>query len=211
MNHLESLRLTAINEDEVLDLESISTPPQFIRSLGLIGRLEQLPGWISNLQHLIRIGIFWSRLRDSPLKALQNVPNLLELVLYINAYDGVQLHFEEGGFQKLRELHLREMMGLNSLIIDDGVMPLLQEFHIGPSPQLKEVPSGIHHLRNLTYLYFYDMPKEFARQMDPKNGQHYWIVEHIQNVHFRDKDGPRWGAYETHALRDSNFSLWLNA
>ncbi|XP_009349723.1 disease resistance protein RPM1-like [Pyrus x bretschneideri] len=214
MNHLESLRLTAINEDEVLDLESISTPPQFIRSLGLTGRLGQLPGWISNLQHLVRIGIVWSRLRDSrdsPLKALQNLPNLLELLLYINAYDGVQLHFEEGGFQKLRKLHLREMMGLNSLIIDDGVMPLLQEFHIGPSPQLKEVPSGIHHLRNLTNLYFYDMPKEFARQMDPKNGQHYWIVEHIQNVRFCNNDGQRWVAYETQALRDSNFSLWLNA
>ncbi|CAN6709721.1 unnamed protein product [Malus baccata var. baccata] len=193
MNYLESLILTAINEDEVLDLESISTPPQFIRSLRLIGRLEQLPGWISNLQHLVSLGICWSRLRDSPLKALQNLPNLLELFLYINAYDGVQLHFEEGGFQKLRELHLREMMGLNSLIIDNGVMPLLQEFHIGPSRQLKELPSGIHHLRNLTYLYFYDMPKEFVRQMDPKNGQHYWIVEHIQNVRFRDKVGPRWG------------------
>ncbi|KAM1142858.1 hypothetical protein ACFX1X_032177 [Malus domestica] len=211
MNHLESLTLTAINEDEVLDLESISTPPQFIRSLSLIGRLDQLPGWISNLQHLVRIAFFGSRLRDSPLKALQNLPNLLELFLAINVYDGVQLHFEEGGFQKLRKLYLWEMMGLNSLIIDNGVMPLLQEFYIGPSPQLKEVPFGIHHLRNLTYLYFYDMPKEFARQMDPINGQHYWIVEHIQNVRFRDKDGPRWGAYETHALRDSNFSLWLNA
>ncbi|KAM1820284.1 hypothetical protein ACFX11_001849 [Malus domestica] len=103
------------------------------------------------------------------------------------------------------------MMGLNSLIIDDGVMPLLQEFRIGPSPQMNEVPSGIHHLRNLTYLHFYDMPKEFARQMDPKNGQHYWIVEHIQNVRFSYKVGPRWRVYEIHALRDSNFSLWWNA
>ncbi|KAB2598563.1 disease resistance protein RPM1-like [Pyrus ussuriensis x Pyrus communis] len=205
MNHLESLILTAVNEDEVLDLESISTPPQFIRAVRLIGRLEKLPGWISNLQHLVKITIFWSRLRDSPLKALQNLPNLLELVLAINAYDGVQLHFEEGGFQKLRVLGLREMEGLNSLIIDDGVMPLLQEFHIGPSPQLKEVPSGIHHLRNLTYLNFCDMPKEFTRQMDPKNGQHYWIVEHIKNVCFSYKVGQRWGAYESHALRDSSF------
>ncbi|KAM1368436.1 hypothetical protein PS1_001765 [Malus domestica] len=212
MNHLESLLLTAINGEEVLDLESISTPPQFIRSLCLIGRLEQLPGWISNLQHLVRITIYWSRLRDSPLKALQNLPNLLELTLGKNAYDGVQLHFEEGGFQKLRELNLTaKMVGLNSLIIDNGVMPFLQEFHIRPSPQLKEVPSGIHHLRNLTTLDFYDMPKEFARQMDPENGQHYWIVEHIQNVRFIYKVEPRWGEYETHVLRDSNFSLWSNA
>ncbi|KAM1505828.1 hypothetical protein ACFXTO_001770 [Malus domestica] len=69
-------------------------------------------------------------------------------------------------------------------------MPFLQEFHIRPSPQLKE---------------------EFARQMDPENGQHYWIVEHVQNVRFIYKVGPSWGEYETHVLRDSNFSLWSNA
>ncbi|KAM1368448.1 hypothetical protein PS1_001778 [Malus domestica] len=211
MNHLESLVLTAINEDEVLDLESISTLPKFMRSLYLIGRLDQLPSWISNLQHLVRLVITWSRLRNTPLKALQNLPNLLELFLQTNAYDGVQLHFEEGGFQKLRVLRLREMEGLNSLIIDDGVMPLLQVFDIGPSPQLKEVPSGIHHLRNLRTLVFFGVPKEFARQMDPNNGQHYWIVEHIQDVLFSYKFGPRYGVYESHTLRDSNFSLWSNA
>ncbi|KAM1054471.1 hypothetical protein ACFX2I_001817 [Malus domestica] len=211
LNHLESLLLTALNGDEVLDLESISTPPEFLCALCLIGRLEQLPSWISNLQHLVRITIFWSRLRDSPLKALQNLPNLLELVLKINAYDGVQLHFEEGGFQKLRHLELRDMEGLNSLIIDNGVMPLLQEFHIGPSPQLKEVPSGIHHLRKLRYLVFFEMPKEFERHMDPNNGLQHWIVEHIQDVRFSYKFGPRWCEYETHALRDSNFSFWENA
>ncbi|KAM2500194.1 hypothetical protein PS1_042253 [Malus domestica] len=81
MNHLESLDLNAISEDEVLDLESISTPPEFIRSLYLRGRLEQLPSWISNLQHLVRLRIYLSRLRDSPLKALQNLPNLSDLRL----------------------------------------------------------------------------------------------------------------------------------
>ncbi|CAN6705583.1 unnamed protein product [Malus baccata var. baccata] len=200
MNHLESLDLSAISEDEVLDLESISTPPEFILKLVLQGRLEQLPSWISNLQHLVRLMIYWSRLRDSPLNALQNLPNLLDLGLGQMGYEGVQLHFEEGGFQRLRKLHLRDMKGLNSLIIDNGVMPLLQEFHIGPCPQLKEVPSGIHHLQNLRNLGFYDMPKEFARQMDPNNGPHYWIVKHIRHVGFSYKSGLRYGDYERHSL-----------
>ncbi|KAM1183522.1 hypothetical protein ACFX19_001878 [Malus domestica] len=89
-------------------------------------------------------------------------------------------------------------------------MSLLQEFHIGPSPQLKEVPSGIQSLRKLRYLAFFDMPKEFERHMDP-NGLKHWIVAHIQDVRFSHKFGPRWGVYETHALRDSNFSFWENA
>ncbi|KAM1340550.1 hypothetical protein ACFX2H_038923 [Malus domestica] len=211
MNHLETLDLAAISEDEVLDLESISTPPEFIRRLYLKGRLEQLPSWISNLQHLVKLGFTWSRLRDSPLKALQNLPNLLDLRLGEMGYDGRQLHFERGGFQKLRELQLGNMEGLNSLIIDNGVMPLLQQFCIGRCPQLKEVPSGIHHLRNLTCLGFDDMPKEFARQMDPNNGPHYWIVKHIRHVVFGYKSGPGYSEYEFHSLYDSNFSFWSNA
>ncbi|KAM2281515.1 hypothetical protein ACFX1S_042107 [Malus domestica] len=205
MKNLESLDLSAISEDEVLDLESISTPPEFIRSLILNRRLEQLPSWISNLQHLVKLVIHWPRLRDSPLKALQNLPNLLELRLGPMGYEGVQLHFEEGGFQRLRELQLWEMEGLNSLIIDNGVMPLLQEFYIGQCPQLKEVPSGIHHLRNLRYLGFYDMTKEFARQMDPNNGPHYWIVKHIGHVGFGYKSGPRYDEYEIHSCMIPTF------
>ncbi|XP_021803484.1 disease resistance protein RPM1-like, partial [Prunus avium] len=195
MNHLESLEVSTISEDEVLDLQSISTPPQFIRLLYLKGHLEKLPSWISQLQHLVKLRIFWSRLRDSPLKALQNLPNLLELGISYKAYDGAQLHFE-GGFQKLKVLQLRDLEGLKSLIIDNGVMPLLKELHIGPSPQLKEVPSSIHHLRNLTTLRFINMPKEFQRDVDPKNGQHFWIVEHVRDVIFSYKFGTKFGIYE---------------
>ncbi|KAI5346940.1 hypothetical protein L3X38_014819 [Prunus dulcis] len=203
MNHLESLEVSTLSEDEVLDLQSLSTPPKFIRFLYLKGPLEQLPSWIPQLQQLVKLRIFWSRLRDSPLKALQNLPHLLELGFSYKAYDGVQLHFE-GGFEKLRVLKLKDLKGLSSLIIDNGVMPDLQELQIGPSPQLKEVPSGIHHLRNLTTLRFVDMPKEFPRNMDPNDGQHYWVVEHIKYVLFSYKFGPRCGVFETHTLRDSS-------
>ncbi|TQD97419.1 hypothetical protein C1H46_016998 [Malus baccata] len=55
------------------------------------------------------------------------------------------------------------MEGLKSLVIDNEVMPLLQEF------------------------------QEFARHMDPNNGLQYCIVEHIQDVSFSYKFGPRWG------------------
>ncbi|CAN6698080.1 unnamed protein product [Malus baccata var. baccata] len=191
--------LSTISEDEVLGLQSISSPPEFIRILYLKGRLEKLPSWIPKLQHLVKLKIFWSRLRDSPLKALQNLPYRLELGLSYKVYDGVELHFERG-FQKLEVLQLRDLDGLNSLVIDNEAMPLLRELEIGPSTQLKEMPSSIHHLRNLTTLHFVNMLNEFQRDVDPKNGQHYWVVKHIRDVLFSYKFGTRCGIYETHNL-----------
>ncbi|TQD81082.1 hypothetical protein C1H46_033353 [Malus baccata] len=182
--------------------KKLENPPEFIRIVYLKGRLEKLPSWIPKLQLLVKLKIFWSRLRDSPLKALQNLPYRLELGLLYKAYDGVELHFERG-FQKLEVLQLRDLDGLNSLVIDNGAMPLLRELQIGPSPQLKEMPSSIHHLRNLTTLRFVNMLKEFQCDVDPKNGQHYWIVKHIRDVLFSYKFGTRCGIYETHNLRVS--------
>ncbi|KAB2626706.1 late blight resistance protein-like protein R1B-16 [Pyrus ussuriensis x Pyrus communis] len=108
---------------------------------------------LGKLRQLIKLNIFWSRLRDSPLKALQNLPNVFELGLSYKAHGGVELHFEKG-FTKLEVLQLRDLEGLNSLVIDNGAMPLLRELQIGPSPQAKEMPSSIHHLPNLTTLRF---------------------------------------------------------
>ncbi|KAM1262480.1 hypothetical protein ACFX13_028269 [Malus domestica] len=111
MSRLESLELSTISEDEVLDLQSISSPPEFIQIL-----------------------------------------YLKELGLSYKAYGGVELHFE-WGFTKLEVLKLRDLEGLNSLVINNGAMPLLRELQIGPSPQPKEMPSSIHHLPNLTTLH----------------------------------------------------------
>ena len=44
---------------------------------------------------------------------------------------------------------------------------------IGHSRQLKEVPCGIHNLRNLKEQRFIDMLKEFDESLDPELGLHY--------------------------------------
>uniref|UniRef100_A0A2N9HXF7 Rx N-terminal domain-containing protein n=1 Tax=Fagus sylvatica TaxID=28930 RepID=A0A2N9HXF7_FAGSY len=155
MKDLQSLEVSSICEDEIIDLQSMSSPPQFLQRLHISGRLDKLPDWIPKLQHLVRLRMFWSRLEDDPLKALQNLPNLLQLTFSRQAYDGEQLHFKTGGFLKLKELGLHHLNGLYSLMIDEGALPLLEMLSIGPTPQLKEVPSGIHHLKNLKQLNFW--------------------------------------------------------
>ena len=83
---------------------------------------------------------------EDPLKFLQDLPNLMRLRLH-DGYGGEQLHIEGGGFQKLKLLGVRKLGGLNTLIIDECALPLLEKLVIRECPQLKEVPSGIHHLK----------------------------------------------------------------
>uniref|UniRef100_A0A2N9FHG7 Uncharacterized protein n=1 Tax=Fagus sylvatica TaxID=28930 RepID=A0A2N9FHG7_FAGSY len=196
MNHLESLDVSSFSEDEIIDLQSISSPPQCLQRLYLQCCLEKLPEWIPQLQHLVRIRIFWSKLSDDPLKAFQNLPNLLDLSISNEAYIGEQLHFQKGGFPKLKCLSLKDLNGLYSLTIDEGASPLLESLVIGPSPQLKEVPSGIQHLRNLKDLRFFDMPKEFEESLDPEQGSSFWIVEHVPIIYLRHKIGTGYYDYE---------------
>ena len=183
MNHLESLDVASITKDKILDLQSISFPPQFLQHLYIQGRLDQLPNWIPKLQHLSRLLICWSRLSDDPLKAFQNLPNLMELRIFNQAYNGEQLQFEIGGFPKLRLLWLRHLDKLNSLIINEGALSLLEKLLIGPSPQLKEAPSGIKHVTSLKSIEFWDMPKDFEESLDPEQGSCHWIIEHVPIVY----------------------------
>ncbi|GMN54328.1 hypothetical protein TIFTF001_023445 [Ficus carica] len=161
MEHLESLDVASINEDEFLDLEFMSDPPKFLRSLYLKGHLKKLPEWIPKLQNIVRIEFFLSKLGDDPLRDLQHLPNLLELLLLNDAYIGEKLHFEEGGFPKLKLLQLHYLTKLKSLVIEDGALCNLEELCIGPCPQLMEVPSGFQHLRNLKLVRFLGMPTHF--------------------------------------------------
>jgi disease resistance protein RPM1 len=76
------------------------------------------------------------------------LPNLIYLFLN-QSYDGDELHFEEGSFQKLKKLTLKKLDRLKMVKIDKGALPLLGQLEIGPGPKLKEVPFGIQHLENL--------------------------------------------------------------
>ena len=63
-----------------------------------------------------------------------------------------------------------------------------------------EVPSGVQRLRNLSELIFTDMPSEFEQSLDPKQGSHYWIIEHVPFIILCHKVGKGIFGYETHNL-----------
>ncbi|KAM4071242.1 hypothetical protein ACB094_11G047400 [Castanea mollissima] len=140
------------------------------------------------------------RLSDDPMKAFQTLPNLLELKIFNQAYNGEQLQFEIGGFPKLRLLWLRHLDKLNSLIINEGALPLLEKLLIGPSPQLKEVLSGIKHVRSLKSIEFWDMPKEFEESLDPEQGSCHWIIEHVPIIYLYHVVGKGYYDFDTRIL-----------
>ncbi|GMN60879.1 hypothetical protein TIFTF001_029969 [Ficus carica] len=186
MKGLEKLYVNSINEDEVLDLKCILSPPPFLWHLSLRCRLQQFPDWISKLENLRELSLRFSRLMDEPLKRLKALPNLAFLYLY-KAYDGEELHFEEGGFPKLKQLRLRNLDGLKDMKIDGGALPLLEKFVFGPSPLMKEIPSGLQHLTNLKSLDFKSMPREFVVSLQPNIGPDYWKIQHLPSVTFTFK------------------------
>jgi len=198
---IRSLEIKATSEEEVLNLQSMPDPPPLLQSLGLHGRLEKLPEWIPKLESIASISLKRSKLMEDPLKVLQSLPNLMSLSLR-DGYGGEQLHIEGRSFQKLKNLCLEDLGGLNRLIIDEGALPLLEKLLIGDCPQLKEVPSGIHHLKSLKILQFSEMPTEFVLSLQPDEGPDFGKVKHIPSVIF-------W--YRTHAVRCIRYPLGNSA
>ncbi|GLT68445.1 hypothetical protein SLA2020_419200 [Shorea laevis] len=183
LSNLRALSLTSIEEDEILDLEHLSSPPPLLQRLYLRGRFEKLPHWIPSLHGLVRLYLKWSRLKDDPLVFLQNLPNLVHLEL-LQVFQGDTLCFRTGGFQKLKVLGLDEFSELTCVEVEKGAMPCVEKLIIQRCNLLKKVPLGIEHLTKLKVLEFFDMPEELIKtlRLDEK-GCDYWKVAHIPEVY----------------------------
>ncbi|KAL6339358.1 hypothetical protein AAG906_028090 [Vitis piasezkii] len=139
MNRLESLLISSLSENEILDLQYISYPPSCLSSLQLFGPLEKLPDWVSELQNLSIVTLCGSNLMNDPVQVLQALPSLQMLQL-MRASAVEELCFEATGFQKLKRLHLLYLMGVKRVKIENGALPLLEALSVGPFPQLEELP-----------------------------------------------------------------------
>ncbi|EXB54527.1 hypothetical protein L484_006275 [Morus notabilis] len=86
---------------------------------------------------------------DKP-NVLKGLAKLENLHLLNQAYEGELLHFEEGGFQKLKSLELFELKRLKVVRIDRGALPVLEDLRISRCEHLEEVHS-IQHLTNVKH------------------------------------------------------------
>ena len=146
MTELRSLSITMEKDDDVLNLQNVKNPPQFLERLYLVGRLKdnELPIWIGNLAHLVRIKLKNSQLKKDPLGTLKTTKDLLVLELD-NTYDGKVLDFGYRGFRKLHVLRIQQLHNLK--IIKAGVNALCElqkaEYHDCPTLKDIEIPDQI--------------------------------------------------------------------
>ncbi|CDP21384.1 unnamed protein product [Coffea canephora] len=194
LRNLHSLNVAAENEAGVLDMPEISHPPPLQR-LYLNGRLERMPIWISELHDLVRLRLKWSQLDqqcNNPINILQDLPNLLELQL-LDAYNGDQLEFNAGKFQKLKILELELLRQLKMVIMERNSLPCLQTLIIRRCGQLGQIPVGIDDLSRLKEIHLYDMPKNFVSMLEKNGGSLYHLVQHVPlKRSYYAQNGGRW-------------------
>ncbi|RZB51220.1 Disease resistance protein RPM1 isoform B [Glycine soja] len=188
MKLLEKLHIDTIDNNEVIDLHFMSSRSA-LRKLCLNGNLNRLPDWIPRLQHLVKLSLLCSYLTTDPLDSLKDMPSLLFLSISHRAYEGKILHFQDGGFIKLKELELKYLYKLNSVVIDRGALHSLAKLQLSEIPQLKEVPSGIQHLRNLEVLDIWIMPTEFEQSIAQNGGKEHPIIRHVPRVRIISRVG----------------------
>ncbi|GAU29561.1 hypothetical protein TSUD_153110 [Trifolium subterraneum] len=165
MQHLEKLYIEAESKDAAIDLSFVSFPTM-LRKLRLQAKLNKLPEWIPKLENLVDLSMSYSQLTEVALESLQNLPCLSVLTLGDCSYEGLSLHFQDGGFQNLKELEIRWLSNLESIIIEKGALPSLKRLTFINIPNLKTA-SGIDYLENLDVLDNYLTPTEFDKIIAP--------------------------------------------
>ncbi|XP_057950409.1 disease resistance protein RPM1-like [Malania oleifera] len=193
LKHLTTLYMLSKGTLEVIKLDSLSSPPEFLQRLYLKCRLLALPQWLASLHHLVKLVLQYSNLKVDPLKALQGLRSLVMLELR-QAYDGEELSCDKLGYPKLKKLFCHQLQRLKCIKIADGAMTELRALDIAACWELERVPIGTEHLKNLQDLLLWDMPSEFLERIGRLNGEDFWKVQHISTIKHVYKSGQRWAA-----------------
>jgi hypothetical protein len=149
---LRSLSIEILEEEAVIScLDSVSSPPEHLRSLTLNGMIENLPDWIASLRSLAKIALWGTRLKEDAIDVLQNLPSLVVLRLYDYAYVGANLTFENNSFPKLRVLMLWKLE-LEEVIFKEHSLPQFETLDIEDCKLMVGI-TGIHYLPKLKKLH----------------------------------------------------------
>ncbi|KAF7849088.1 hypothetical protein BT93_L1254 [Corymbia citriodora subsp. variegata] len=170
LTRLRSIAIYSVDDDEIIDLQHLSSPPPFLERLYLRGRLGALPHWLPSLSSLTKLYLWYCRLKDDSLVSLQICP-----ILCISTK----------AFMKLRILGLGFFDRLRCIEVEKGAMPYLEKLIIVRCKLLENLPSGIEHLTKLNVLEFFDMPDELVKKLvQGEQDDDYQKVAHVSRVYY---------------------------
>ncbi|XP_058114059.1 disease resistance protein RPM1-like [Magnolia sinica] len=180
--HLLSLKISAVDPNEQLQLQTVSRPPQYLEKLVFAGIVKELPDWVGSLNCLRVIKFRDTQFTSDPLAALGELPNLAHLYLN-NAYVGKQIGCKLGRFPMLRFFALMDMEALEKWSrIEEGSMQCLRYISIFNCPNLKMLPDGVEHLAALQVMGFEEMANEFLDRLR-KGGEDHFKIQHIPRIY----------------------------
>jgi hypothetical protein len=126
----------------------LTSPPIFLETLYLWGRLSVLPLWISSLSYLIELSLRENFLDGELLRQLGKLPSLVSLKLYHESFMGTHLCFEKNLFPRLKQLIIGNEPNLDELRFDGGA-PKLESLTLAFE---REPANGIFGIENLPKL-----------------------------------------------------------
>lgn len=193
LTNLRSLRIHSVAASQKLDLHHPLSPAglPFLRRLDLVGCIEKVPQWISSLNALTTLNLVWSKLREDPLKYLEDLPNLARLKVH-DAYVE-ELRFRGHAFQKLGVIVMEEFKCLKRVVVEKGCMPYLEEWHMNECSVLEKMPQGMEHLSNLQKVWLNEMSDEFLDGLGEEDDdeENSCRIDHVPNFRVTTKDRDR--------------------
>ncbi|KAL6277319.1 hypothetical protein ACE6H2_020920 [Prunus campanulata] len=163
MKVLSYLSLFVADGEEFLRVDILSSPPPYLATLGLVGKLEKVPHWFCSLHALTYLYLYGSRLEEELLPHIEALTSLHFLSLH-DASVREELCFSRG-FVKLRYLRLRNFALLNKITIEKGAKPNLEFLDIQSCMTLETLPQGIEHLTKLQGYRFDNVSEKFRESI----------------------------------------------
>ncbi|KEH33965.1 LRR and NB-ARC domain disease resistance protein [Medicago truncatula] len=175
MKSLQTLRYVSLNMDGAAEVIKALGKLKLIRDLGLLNVPKEnesiFSSSINEMLHLEKL----SKIKEFPEWMLD-----LQNLTVLSKYEGLQLHFQDGGFQKLKELEVSDCIELREIIIDKGSIPSLKALSLIDLHNLKNIPTGIQHLEKLEELWIAGVDDEFGKRSSTEDWN--WIMEHVSLV-----------------------------
>uniref|UniRef100_A0A0D3HSE2 Uncharacterized protein n=1 Tax=Oryza barthii TaxID=65489 RepID=A0A0D3HSE2_9ORYZ len=150
LNRLQRLEVRS----ESLDFLD-AAPPKYLVSLRLCGLLKKLPVWIKSLNDLTKVKLIGTQLKQDDIHHLKDLRNLASLGLWEKSYKEKSLIFNDGTFRKLIFLDIDGLEIIETVNIEKGAMPELQQLWVNRCQKLSDDDnglSGVLHLLNLNEL-----------------------------------------------------------